>query len=118
MRIYLVEDNVTSTSAQAGSSQGVNYVHKDVLREVYTDQLGDVISTSNIGVGGIYTRTLTGLSLPNNINNSSNLKVIVLVHNTYTKTFTDYFNDVHVDSPHYDIYNVQEVHIGSSQDFD
>jgi len=118
LMIYLVEDNVTTNSAQNGSSQGSNYVHRDVLREVFTDQLGDVISTSDIGVGGIYTRTITGLGLPNNIDNDQNLKVIVYVRNTYTKTFTDYFGDVWTDSPHYDIYNVQEAHVGSSKVFD
>ena len=120
LMIYLIEDNVTTNSSQSGSSQGSSYVHRDVLREVFTDQLGDVISTSNIGVGGIYTRTITGLSLPNNIFNPANadLKLIAFVRNTYTKTFTDYFGDVWADSPHYDIYNVQEVHVGSSQTFD
>lgn len=118
LMIYLVEDDVTSSSAQAGSSQGTNYVHNDVLREVYTDQLGDVITTANIGVGGVYTRTITGLDLPNTIDNQDNLKVVAYVRNTYTKTFTDYFGDVHVNSPHYDIYNVQEVHVGETKDFD
>ncbi len=119
LMIYLIEDNVTTNSSQAGSSQGSSYVHRDVLREVYTDQLGDVISTSNIGVGGIYTRTITGLSLPNTIFNpaAADLKLIAYVRNTYTKTFTDYFGDVWTDSPHYDIYNVQEVHVGSDQAF-
>ena len=46
------------------------------------------------------------------------LKVIVYVRNTYTKTFVDYFGDTHTDSPHYDIYNVQEVHVGGTQAFD
>jgi hypothetical protein len=46
------------------------------------------------------------------------LKVIAYVRNTYTKTFTDYFGEVHINSPHYDIYNVQEVHMGDSIDFD
>ena len=45
-------------------------------------------------------------------------KVIVYVRNTYTKTFTDYFGTTHTDSPHYDIYNVQEVHVGGTQAFD
>ena len=118
LMIYLVEDDVTSSSAQAGSSQGVNYVHKDVMRKTYTNRLGDVIATSNIGVGGVYTRTITGLDLPNTIDDNDKLKVIVFVRNTYVKTFTDFFGTVHTDSPHYDIYNVQEVEVGGSQDFD
>ncbi len=118
LMIYLVEDNVTSSSAQSGSSQGVNYVHRDVLREVYTDQLGDVIPSGSISLSSDYELTFTDLTLPNNIENIQNLKVIVYVRNTYTKTFTDYFGGVWTDSPHYDIYNVQEVHVGSSQVFD
>ena len=41
LMVYLVEDNVTTSTPQAGSSQGADYVHRDVLREVYTDQLGE-----------------------------------------------------------------------------
>ena len=118
LMIYLVEDNVTTSIPQSGSSQGADYVHKDVLREVYTDQLGDVIASSNTTAGGVFTRTITGLDLPDNIDDTSELKVIVYVRNTYVKTFVDYFNNTHEDSPHYDIYNVQEVHIGGTQDFD
>jgi hypothetical protein len=118
LMIFLVEDNVTTSSPQAGSSQGANYVHRDVLREVYTDQLGDVIVGSNATAGGVFTRTITGLDLPSNIDDTNELKVIVYVRNTYTKTFVDYFGDTHTDSPHYDIYNVQEVHVGGTQAFD
>ena len=118
LMIYLLEDNVTTSTAQAGSSQGANYVHRDVLREVYTDQLGDVIEASNTMAGGVLTRTLTGLDLPSNIDDVANLKVIAFVRNTYTKTFVDYFDETHTDSPHYDIYNVQEVHVGETQAFD
>ena len=118
LMLYLVEDNVTSSSAQAGSSQGVDYVHRDVLREVYTDQLGDDIPAGSISISSNYTRTFTGLTLPSNIDDMSQLKVIAFVRNTYTKTFTDYFGDTHTNSPHYDIYNVQEVHMGETIDFD
>jgi len=118
LMLYLVEDNVTTSSSQAGSSQGSNYVHRDVLREVYTDQLGDVIPSGSISATEDYVRTFSNLTLPSNIDNMANLKVIAFVRNTYTKTFTDYFNDVHTNSPHYDIYNVQEVEMGSSIDFD
>ena len=118
LMIYLTEDNVTTSTPQAGSSQGANYVHRDVLREVYTDQLGDVIPSSNTIAGGVFTRTITGLDLPDNIDDTNELKVIVYVRNTYTKTFVDYFDNTHTDSPHYDIYNVQEVHVGETQAFD
>ncbi len=118
LMVYLVEDNVTSSTPQAGSSQGVNYVHRDVLREVYTDQLGDVIEASSAISGGVFTRTFTGLDLPSNVDDISNLKVIAFVRNTYNKTFIDYFNTTHTDSPHYDIYNVQEVHVGETKAFD
>ena len=118
LMIYLAEDNVTTTTLQAGSSQGANYVHRDVLREVYTDQLGDVIPSSNTIAGGVFTRTITGLDLPDNIDDTNELKVIVYVRNSYLKTFVDYFGDTHTDSPHYDIYNVQEVHVGGTQAFD
>ena len=118
LMVYLAEDNVTTSTPQAGSSQGVNYVHRDVLREVYTDQLGDIIPSSNTGGGCIFTRTFTGLDLPSNIDDMNELKVIVYVRNTYTKTFVDYFGNTHTNSPHYDIYNVQEVHVGGTQAFD
>jgi hypothetical protein len=118
LMIYLAEDNVTTSTPQAGSSQGANYVHRDVLREVYTDQLGDVISSSNAIAGGVFTRTITGLDLPDNIDDTNELKVIVYVRNSYLKTFVDYSGNTHTDSPHYDIYNVQEVHVGGTQAFD
>ena len=118
LMLYLIEDNVTTSSPQAGSSQGANYVHRDVLRKVYTDQLGDVIPINSISLTTDYVRTFNNLTLPANISNMGNLKVIAFVRNTYTKTFTDYFNTVHTNSPHYDIYNVQEVVMGSAIDFD
>lgn len=118
LMIYLIEGSATSSSPQAGSSQGTSYVHKDILREVYTDQLGDVIPVSSTSAGGIFTRTITGLDIPSNASDFEDLKVVAYVRNTYTKTFVDYFNFTHVDSPHYDIYNVQEVHVGESAPFD
>ena len=118
LMIYLVEDNVKVSTPQSGSSQGNNYVHKDVLREVYTDQLGDVIAASNTIASGVFTRTITGLDLPFNIDDNANLKLIAFVRNTYTKTFVDYFNTTHNNAPHYDIYNVQEVHVGETKVFD
>jgi hypothetical protein len=118
LMVYLIEDNVTTNSAQAGSSQGADYVHRDVLRKVYTDQLGDLIPAGSISFTSNYTKTLSGLALPSNIDDMSQLKVIAFVRNTYTKTFTDYFGTDHVNSPHYDIYNVQEVHMGETADFD
>ena len=118
LMVYLVEDNVTTSTPQSGSSQGTSYVHRDVLREVYTDQLGDAIQTSSAVAGCVYSRTFSALDLPSNIDNMDNLKVIAFVRNTYTKTFVDYFNITHTDAPHYDIYNVQEVHVGETQVFD
>ena len=85
---------------------------------MYTDQLGDVIPAGSISLTSEYTRTFTGLTIPGNVDNINELKVVAFVRNTYEKTFTDYFGTVHVNSPHYDIYNVQEVDAGSSIDFD
>ena len=118
LMIYLIEGTATSSSPQSGSSQGTNYVHNDILREVYTDQLGDVIPPSNTLSGGIYTRTMTGLDIPENTTDFNDLKVVVFVRNSYTKTFVDYFNQTHENSPHYDIYNVQEVYVGETASFD
>jgi len=119
LMVYLVEkDAVYSNSPQAGSSQGGNYVHHHVLRDVYTDKYSDVIASENVGANGIYTRNFQDLTLPSNILDANKLEVIVFVRNTYTKTFTDYFNDVHTDSPHYDIYNVRKADVGSAADFD
>lgn len=118
LMIYLIEATATSSSPQSGSSLGTNYVHNDILREVYTDQLGDVIPASNTLSGGIYSRTMTGLDIPENTTDFNDLKVVVFVRNTYTKTFVDYFNQTHENSPHYDIYNVQEVHVGETASFD
>ncbi|MDA0316618.1 MAG: Omp28-related outer membrane protein [Bacteroidetes bacterium] len=118
LMIYLIEATQTSDSPQAGSSQGVNYVHNDVLLEVYTDKLGDVIPSNNTNAGGVYTRTITGLDLPSSVIDVNNLKLVAFVRNTYTKTFVDYFNTTWENSPHYDIYNVQEVHLGESVAFD
>ena len=118
LMIYLAENNVTTSSAQEGSSQGADYVHKDVLRAVYTGQFGDVIEASNTVSGGVFTRTITGIDMPSNVDNIANLKVIAFVRNTYTKSFVDFFNTTHTDSPHYDIYNVQAVNVGEIKAFD
>ena len=108
LMIYLIEGAATSSSPQSGSSLGTNYVHNDILREVYTDQLGDVIPASNTLSGGIYTRTMTGLDIPENTTDFNDLKVIVFVRNTYTKTFVDYFNQTHENSPHLSLIHISE----------
>ena len=79
LMIYLIEATATSSSPQSGSSLGTNYVHNDILREVYTDQLGDVIPASNTLSGGIYSRTMTGLDIPENTTDFNDLKVVVFV---------------------------------------
>ena len=59
--VYLAEDNVTTSTPQEGSSDGANYVHRDVLREVYTDQLGDSFLSSNTAGGCFSHEPLQGL---------------------------------------------------------
>ncbi|MDE5422724.1 Omp28-related outer membrane protein [Ancylomarina sp. DW003] len=121
LMIYVVEDDVTSTAAQQGSDEGINYVHKDVLREVGTDREGDVIPSDHTGAGGVYTKTMKGLSIPILGINLDKLKVYAFVRNTYTKTVVvegPYGPETIEDAPHYDIYNVQAVNVGTSQDFD
>ena len=119
LMIYLVEDDVKTSTPQEGSDLGFDYVHKDVLRKVYTGQFGDnIITVSRATSGGVFKRTITGLDLPTNVDNVANLKVIAFVRNTYKKTFTDKYFEEHIDSPHYDIYNVQQVKVGKTKDFD
>ena len=118
LMIFLIEGQATySNSPQAGSTSGAAYLHKDILREVYTDQLGDVIPANNTLAGGIYTRTITGLDIPSNTTDYDDLYIVAYVRNSYNKTFTSQAGTF-PDSPHYDIYNVQEVRIGETADFD
>lgn len=105
LMLYLVEDNVTTSTPQSGTNQGANYVHKDVLREVYTNQLGDVIPAGSISLSADYTQTFTGLTLPSNISNMSELKVIAFVRKN-------------ISGNHYKIMNVQEAALGETKDFD
>jgi hypothetical protein len=119
LMIFLIEGSAFyPDSPQAGVSNGASYLHKHILRDVYTDQLGDVIPATSTAEGGIYKRTITGLDIPSNTTDYGDLKVIAYVRNSYLKTFTNEFGNTFANSPHYDIYNVQQVQVGSSAPFD
>ncbi|MCX7547970.1 Omp28-related outer membrane protein [Xanthomarina sp. F1114] len=105
LMLYLVEDNVTTSTPQSGSNQGNNFVHKDVLREVYSNQIGDVIPAGSISLTSNYEANFTGLTLPANVSDVSELKVIAFVRKN-------------VNGNKFEILNVQEVEVGSNQDFD
>ena len=118
LMVYLIEDGLKyPNSPQAGVSDGGNYEHNHVLRAIYTDKYGDVISSNNIGAGGVYTRTFTGLDIPSSVQDNSKLHIVAFVRNTYTKTVT-WYGDTYTNSPHYDIYNAQEVKVGEEKAFD
>tara|TARA_B100000035_G_scaffold37330_1_gene28203 strand:+ start:32 stop:1183 length:1152 start_codon:yes stop_codon:yes gene_type:complete len=121
LMIILIEGSDTAPSSpQVGSNDGPNYVHKYIVRDVYSDILGDVIPASNTLSGGVYTRTITGLDLPTNINTSDydDISIIAYVKNSYQQTFTNSAGDTFVDSPFYDIYNIQQVQVGEIAPFD
>jgi hypothetical protein len=119
--ILLIEGSDTApNSPQQGSNLGADYVHKYIVREVYSDILGDPIPATHTLSGGIYTRIITGLDFPTNVNASDHddLSIIAYVKNAYTETWTSGSGDTFVDAPVYDIYNVQKAQLGEVVSFD
>jgi len=119
--ILLIEGSDTAPSSpQYGSNSGPDYVHNYIVREVISDGAGDVIPASYTLSGGVFTRTITGLDLPTNIDTSDHddLSIIVYVKNSYTRDWTDSGGNSFVNSPSYDVYNAQQVKLGETAIFD
>ena len=119
--ILLIEGSDTAPSSpQYGSNSGPDYVHNYIVREVISDGAGDVIPASYTLSGGVFTRTITGLDIPTNVDTSDHddLSIIVYVKNSYTRDWTDSGGNSFVNSPSYDVYNVQQVKLGESAMFD
>lgn len=119
--ILLIEGSDTAPSSpQYGSNSGPDYVHNYIVREVISDGAGDVIPASYTLSGGVFTRTITGLDIPTNVDTSDldDLSIIVYVKNSYTRDWTDSGGNSFVNSPSYDVYNVQQVKLGESAMFD
>lgn len=60
LHIFVTEDGVLSYMAQAGASEGKDYVHNNVLRQVLTETWGDAITFSEDGTyaSGNYSYTI------------------------------------------------------------
>ncbi|HFS68221.1 MAG TPA: Omp28-related outer membrane protein [Flavobacteriia bacterium] len=104
--IYLLEDGlihnqVNYTELFGGEATLINFVHNDVLRKVYTDILGEEITNQESVIDNIYSYNLQEL-LPNTIQNTNNLKLVVFVVDKTTNTAI----------------NVQSVKVGENQSFD
>ena len=58
--------------------------------------------------------------MPGGINSSDfdDLSIIAYVKNSYTRDWTDPVGNSFVDSPSYDVYNVQQVKLGETAMFD
>ena len=120
--ILLIEgsDTAPDSPQQGASGNQADYVHKYIVREVYSDILGDPIPAANTLSGGIYTRIITGLDFPTNVDASDHddLSIIAYVKNAYTETWTSGSGNTFVDAPVYDIYNVQKAQLGEIVSFD
>lgn len=104
--VYLLEDELVHnqtnyTSFFGGNDIIENFEHNDVLRKVYTNILGDAIPDNQSVTNNIYEFTINA-PLPDNIENSNNLKLVAFVVNKTTNKAI----------------NVQEVHLGGNQPFD
>ncbi len=106
--VYLVEDGLMHN--QTNYTQGLftpntnpllDFEHNEVLRAVYTDYLGDVISNTLTIDGSIATINFNK-TLPTSVVNSNKLSFIAFVTNANTK----------------EVINVQSAHIGENKDFD
>jgi len=119
--IVLIEgSDLAPSSPQIGSNAGADYVHKYIVRDVISSVSGDDIPTSYTLSGGVFTRNITGLDIPTNVNSSDydDLSIIAFVKNSYTRDWTDPVGNSFVDSPSYDVYNTQQVKIGETVSFD
>lgn len=119
--IILIEgSDLAPDSPQIGSSAGADYVHKYIVRDIISSVGGDDIPASYTLSGGVFTRTITGLDLPTNLDMSDHddLSIIAYVKNSYTRDFTDPVGNSFVNSPSYDVYNVQQVKLGETAMFD
>lgn len=79
----------------------VNFVHNDVLRAIYTDELGDVIPLSETIQDNIYSINMSK-NIPASVNDNSNLHLVAFVVNKDTN----------------EVINAQESTVGENKDFD
>jgi len=84
--VYLLEDgliyNQTNyTSYYGGASVLTGFEHNDVLRASFTEVLGDSVPSNEAVADNTYSTTLN-MSMPSNVANPSNVKVIAFITNS------------------------------------
>ncbi len=97
----LIHDQTNYTELFGGEYTLIDFEQNDVLRKAYTNILGDTIPDDQSVTDNVYEFTINA-PLPDNIENSNNLKLVAFVVNKTTN----------------EALNVQEVHLGDNQPFD
>lgn len=109
--VYLLEDGVLydqtnylnddpdSPWYQAGNPIP-NFEHNNVLRDIYTNALGDIIPSSSTVTGNVYMRNFS-VTVPSSIQNINNLELVAFVIGANGR-----------------VINTQHAALGVNQDFD
>ncbi len=100
LTVALVEDNVPESSPGAQSGAAAGYVHQDVLRNMVTDNRGDLVT---LVANKVVAITYDNINF--NYRDINNIHVIAFLHEK-------------VDTQGKEIYNVQGVKAGETHDFD
>lgn len=58
INVWIIEDNLKCKQPQSGSSEGINYIHRNVFRETLTDVWGEEINLKGTSYSKDYTFTL------------------------------------------------------------
>lgn len=82
--VLLLEDNIVAPQLMPDDTRDTTYVHHDVLREAFTQPLGDDLTTSATTTGTVITKQVAGkLKLPDWNENECEIVVYVSHADTY-----------------------------------
>lgn len=87
INVWLVEDNLKCKQPQSGSSEGANYIHRNVFRETLTGVWGEQINLKSTSYAKNYTFTIPAAWNPDNVKVVAFLANITIDDPTNCKVF-------------------------------
>jgi hypothetical protein len=104
--VYLMENNVpeSSVGAQAGAPDG--YLHKHMIRDVLTADLGDMVDLSTVTTDNYVKLEIKDFDIAGKYNDKNNLSILAFVNIKGSK------------GDELGVLNAQEVSLGETKKFD
>lgn len=104
--VFLIENNVPESSPGAQAGGGSGYLHKHMIRDVITADLGDPVDLTSVTADKYVKLELKAFDIKGKYNDKKNLSILAFVNIKGSK------------GDQLDVLNAQEVHLGETKKFD